>query len=307
MPSFVADVPGDYVAQLIVNDGSADSAPDTVTISTTNSAPVADAGPDQTVAAGQVVALDGGGSTDPDGAPLSYRWTLVATPAGSTAAIADLGAAVTTFVADRPGDYVVQLVVNDGQLDSAPDATVISTTNSVPVADAGADRLDVPIGSAVTLDGSASSDADGHPLSFTWSLTSRPSGSVAVLSDPTTPTPALVVDTAGDYLAQLVVSDGFADSAPDTVRVTVEPAPAMVTIDATDDAATEAGDVGVFTISRTGELSGPLTVELTILGTATNGGDYQALPSSVVIPAGSASLAITVVPVDDGDLEGREG
>jgi len=37
------------VAQLIVNDGKVDSAPDTVVITTENSAPVANAGPDQTV------------------------------------------------------------------------------------------------------------------------------------------------------------------------------------------------------------------------------------------------------------------
>ena len=47
-PSFTADKDGSYVVQLIVNDGTEDSA-DTVTItaSTGNSAPVANAGPDQ--------------------------------------------------------------------------------------------------------------------------------------------------------------------------------------------------------------------------------------------------------------------
>ncbi|MCB1852965.1 MAG: PKD domain containing protein, partial [Gammaproteobacteria bacterium] len=41
MPTFEVDVPGTYLAQLIVNDGTVDSAPDTVTISTENTAPVA--------------------------------------------------------------------------------------------------------------------------------------------------------------------------------------------------------------------------------------------------------------------------
>ena len=35
-PTFVADVAGSYVAQLVVNDGNVDSAPDTVTITTDN-------------------------------------------------------------------------------------------------------------------------------------------------------------------------------------------------------------------------------------------------------------------------------
>ena len=48
MPTFVVDEPGAYVVELIVHDGTVSSPPDTVTISTSTSAPVADAGPDQT-------------------------------------------------------------------------------------------------------------------------------------------------------------------------------------------------------------------------------------------------------------------
>ncbi len=58
---------------------------DSVTISTTNSAPVAEAGRDRAIALGQTVRLDGGASSDVDGDPLSYSWTLVARPAGSAA------------------------------------------------------------------------------------------------------------------------------------------------------------------------------------------------------------------------------
>ena len=46
-PTFVIDVFGDYEAQLIVNDGTVDSTPNVVIISTLNSAPVANAGEDQ--------------------------------------------------------------------------------------------------------------------------------------------------------------------------------------------------------------------------------------------------------------------
>ena len=48
-PTFVIDLPGSYVLRLVVHDGVAASEPDTVVISTVNSAPVANAGPDQTV------------------------------------------------------------------------------------------------------------------------------------------------------------------------------------------------------------------------------------------------------------------
>lgn len=306
-PSFVADQPGTYVAQLVVNDGLSESVPDAVTISTLNSAPVADAGDDQTVVAGAVVVLDGGGSSDPDGDALSFRWMLAAVPAGSAASIADPGAAVTSFVADQPGDYAVQLVVNDGELDSAPDAALVSTVNSAPVADAGPDQADVPLASTVTLDGSRSSDADGHPLTFSWALISRPEGSLATLAGVTTAAPDFVPDVFGDYVAQLVVNDGFADSAPDTVRVTTEAPPALVSVRATDGVAAEAGLApGTYTLLRVGPTAASLTVFYTVTGTATAAVDYVALPGSATFPAGEAETTLTVAPLDDALIEGPE-
>ena len=100
-PGFVADVPGSYVAQLIVSDGLVDSAPDTVTISTTNTAPVAVAGPDQRVPTGSLVTLDGSASLDADGTPLAYAWSFLSRPAGSAAALANAATVSPTFTADR--------------------------------------------------------------------------------------------------------------------------------------------------------------------------------------------------------------
>ena len=54
------------------------------------------------------------------------------------------------------GDYVVQLSVNDGWLDSAPDHVTISTVNSRPVADAGTPQ-EANLGDLISLDGSGSS------------------------------------------------------------------------------------------------------------------------------------------------------
>ena len=63
-PSFEVDIPGDYVIQLIVKDGTDNSTPDTVTISTENSPPVAKAGADQSVMVNDSVQLDGTGSSE---------------------------------------------------------------------------------------------------------------------------------------------------------------------------------------------------------------------------------------------------
>ena len=126
--TFTVDRAGDYTAQLIVNDGTLSSDPNTVMISTVNVAPVADAGPDQTVAVNVLVILGGSGSSDANGDPLTYSWSITSTPFGSAAALSSLTSVSTTFTADLAGTYVVQLIVNDGTVDSAP-KTVTITTN----------------------------------------------------------------------------------------------------------------------------------------------------------------------------------
>ena len=78
-PSFTADLPGNYVIKPVVTDSSGFvSAPDSVTISTTNTPPVADAGPDQAITLiGTTIQLDGSGSYDLESDPLTYQWTAV--------------------------------------------------------------------------------------------------------------------------------------------------------------------------------------------------------------------------------------
>ncbi len=222
-PNFVADKPGNYVVQLIVNDGLVNSPAATVTIGTDNAAPVANAGPDQTVALGAKVLLDGRSSLDPEGSPLAYAWSLTSRPAGSTAALDNTSLSSPSFTADKPGNYVAQLIVNDGSLSSAPDTVVVSTINSRPVADAGAAQS-VATGSSVSLDGSASRDADADALSFAWSFTTKPAGSTAAISPANAARPSFVADKDGIYVAQLIVSDASLASVPATVTITASTA-----------------------------------------------------------------------------------
>src|SRR4029453_6780206 len=122
------------------------------------------------------------------------------------------------FTADVAGTYIAQLIVNDGLLNSPPDTVTIDTRNVPPVANAGPDR-NATVGSTVVLDGSGSSDADGQPLTYSWSFTSRPTGSTATLTNPSGVSPSFVVDVPGTYVVQLIVNDGTANSAPDTVVI----------------------------------------------------------------------------------------
>jgi hypothetical protein len=217
-PTFVVDEQGNYTFQLVVNDGVQNSAPSNVTITTQNSAPVANAGPAQKVAAGATVQLDGSGSTDVDGDRLTYSWSLLSVPQGSSAAISNANAITPTFVADLNGTYIAQLIVNDGTTNSTPATVLITRGDTPPVANAGLAQT-VTVGSQVTLNGTASSDVDGDTLSFAWSIVSTPSGSKAVLTGAATPQPTFTVDLAGDYVIQLIVNDGTLNSAPATVVV----------------------------------------------------------------------------------------
>ncbi len=205
-PYFVADQPGAYTVRLVVSDGVASSAADTVLVSaSSNAAPVANAGPDALVNQGATVTLDGSGSTDPDGAALTWTWALVQQPAASQATLANASGPAPTFVADVSGTYLVQLVVGDGTQSSQPDSVVI-TANARPLANAGPDQT-APVGATVQLTGAASTDADGHPLTYAWSFQSRPTGSTATLSDPSLVDPTFRIDRPGSYVVRLVVSD----------------------------------------------------------------------------------------------------
>ncbi len=79
-----------YAVQLIVNDGSSDSAPRVVVISTGNVRPVADAGSNQIAQVGQAVVLDGTASHDANGDTLSYEWALLFKPLNSAAALGNV-------------------------------------------------------------------------------------------------------------------------------------------------------------------------------------------------------------------------
>jgi hypothetical protein len=214
-PTFVADLAGAYVVTLIVNDGKMDSAPDiiTITASTANLPPTANAGVNQNIATGTTAILDASASSDPNRDALTYSWQLVSRPSGSTAALAKSSDVKTTFVADKSGTYVAQLQVSDGKAQSELSYVTINAqaSNSAPVAIVGPNQY-VSIGSTVTLDGTASSDANRDALTYQWLIASSPQGSKAQLLGATTAKPTLVPDLAGSYVVSLRVNDGQIDS-----------------------------------------------------------------------------------------------
>ncbi len=222
-PKFTADVMGIYTLTLVVNDGKLDSATAAVTIvaSSTNSSPTANAGLAQSVVVGALVTLDGTGSTDANNDPITYKWSWGTKPTGSSAALSSTTTAKPTFTADVAGTYVLTLIVNDGKQDSAIAATTVtaSAANAAPVANAGVNQ-NVTAAAVVTLDGTASSDANRDALTYRWALAAKPTGSAATLSSATSAKPTFTADLAGVYVASLVVNDGLLDSVVSTTTIT---------------------------------------------------------------------------------------
>jgi transcription elongation GreA/GreB family factor len=215
-PKFTADLAGNYVLSLVVNDGKIDSAITSVSVtaSTANAAPVANAGNNQNVTIGSTVTLDGTTSSDANNDSLTYKWTLQSKPSNSSAVISPITSAKPTFKADLAGTYVATLVVSDGKANSdlAVVSILASVANSAPVAKAGVNQ-NVVVGTSITLDGTASSDANGDTLTYRWSLLYKPSTSLATLSSTSFSKPTFTADAVGTYVASLIVNDGKADSA----------------------------------------------------------------------------------------------
>ncbi|HVW86735.1 MAG TPA: PKD domain-containing protein, partial [Bryobacteraceae bacterium] len=291
-PVFTADVSGTYIAQLIVNDGFNDSNPSTVTITTTSiEPPTANAGPNQTVTHGSTVLLSGSG-TDPQHLALTFKWSLISKPTASNAVLSNPAVAGPTFVADQPGTYVAQLIVNNGTLNSAPATVTITTTNTAPVANPGTAQT-VGIGATVTLDGSRSSDADHDPLAYKWSFLSTPSGSASTLLSPNTTSPTFVADIAGPYVVQLIVNDGFTDSTPATVTVT---ASAGNAITLSPDPLNLAGASGTLTVS----IGNPAGAGGQVINLTAFDPTVARVPATVTIPQNSTSATVSVTPLASG-------
>ena len=181
------------------------------------------------------------------------------------------------------------------------DAVSYGLSNLPPDADAGADQTvldnDRDGVEMVTLDGSASSDRDGSIVSYDWRDGDTSIGTTATLN---------VSLSLGVHTLTLEVTDDGGASNTDTVVVTVSPAN-QVTVTASTPQATEAGPVaGVFTVTRSGDTSVPLTVQYTVAGTALAGADYVSLPGTVTIEAGSSTATVSVNPIDDIVYESNE-
>ena len=99
-------------------------------VRTGNDPPVADAGPDQIGAAAGTITLDGSGSFDPDGDPITFQWSQIA---GQAVSIAGMSAAKATFPAGEGQNYSFRLTVKDDRGAQAIARVTVTTTTAPPV------------------------------------------------------------------------------------------------------------------------------------------------------------------------------
>jgi plastocyanin len=190
--------PGRFQVALLADDGRklSNSQQQAIHPLHVNESPRAVAGPDRVVCPGEPVIFDGAPSHDGDGALTRFRWDF------GDGASAD-GEQVT-HVFETPGVYDVQLAVTDDSGASCGTATDFARVwvNAPPVAEAGGDR-DGFVGGAydhLLFDASASTDADGEPLSFLWDLGDGVTRSGAKVAHAYT--------EPGEYAVRLGVADG---------------------------------------------------------------------------------------------------
>jgi FG-GAP repeat/PKD domain/Bacterial Ig domain len=185
-----------------------------------NGAPTVNAGVDQSVLINTSVTLTSTAS-DPEGLPLSYKWAITSKPKNSQSTLTNSSKAVSSFTPDVAGTYEFSITVSDGQ-DEVSDVVIVlakanDPLNQPPVVNVAADQ-DSFVGNVVTLTATAS-DPEGKPLSYIWTFSSKPSGSLSQLSNANQAVSSFIPDIPGSYQLLLTVSDGQ-DSTSDSLVVT---------------------------------------------------------------------------------------
>jgi PKD repeat protein len=214
---------GDAVVQLVVNDGTIDSAPAVAQVHVTEgtmSGPAASVQGSTGGVAGTTLTLDGSRSTDPNGLSLVYQWTQLS---GMPVVIHGSETAQASLTPPAPGTYSFELGVSDWIFAASTTVTVNVAKEDVPIAVVTASSQ-AYVGDAVTLDGRASHDPLGSPLTFTWKQLSGPA---AMLTGMTSATPSFIPATNGTYVFQLEVSNSETTSAPVTATIAVQHFPQL--------------------------------------------------------------------------------
>ena len=195
-----------------------------VTITGSSRAPlpvVAQAGPDQTVSAGQTVTLDGTASAFAQ----TFSWT---SPAGIS--LTNPTSANPTFVAPAPGTYSFTLTVTGPGGPSTATVTITVNAAVTAIANAGPNQTGIQRGTKVTLDGSQSVGAG----TYAWTQVVSPGDPTVTLTGANTAKPTFTFPfykyPANNGLLQFKLVVTSPDGSSSQAQVTVTPTPDAVAI-----------------------------------------------------------------------------
>ncbi len=210
-PYHVFEEVGEYVVTLNVTDSDGNWATDTMTVTVVNTEPpMADAGEDDEITAGDTYTFDGSGSSDDVGI-VDYVWTF------TDVTDQELTGETPDYEFLSAGEFIVTLTVTDaeGQTDTDTVTIRVVSGNAAPMADAGEDQT-VEAGDPVEFSGLASMD-DGDIVNYTWTFLYDGGTETLYGAEPT-----FVFDIAGEYTVTLTVTDDGGETDTDTVTITVE-------------------------------------------------------------------------------------
>jgi hypothetical protein len=255
-----------------------------------------------TIAAGQTSAVV---TVSPlDDTAVEGNETVILTLSANAAYTVGSPSSGTVTIADNdtpPSLPVVSVTATDGSAsEPGTDKGTITITRT------GATTAALTVAFAVT--GTATSGTDYISIGTSAIIAAGQSSAVITIS----PLDDTAVEGSETVIVTLSANAAYTVGTPSSATVTIadnDSAPTLpvVTVTATDSSASEPGtDKGTFTVTRTGSTAAALAVSFTVGGTATSGTDYSALGSSVTIPAGATSAAVTVSPLDDALPEGNE-
>jgi dienelactone hydrolase len=212
---------GNYVFTLQVTDNSGDTDTDYVKVIVKNAAPDANAGSDREITLPVNSIVLTGTGLDTDGTITAYQWTQVS---GAAATLANANTASLTASNLVAGSYTFQLKVTDNLgATGVDDVTLIVNPPTIPVVNAGSDKLVKLPTSSATMLGTAS-DPDGSIVSYQWT---KISGSGCSMYNTTTSALKLSGMTSGVYKFRLSASDNQGHVGSDEVTVTVDAPPVV--------------------------------------------------------------------------------
>jgi parallel beta-helix repeat protein len=273
---------GTFTASVTVTDdaGATASATATVTVSA-NLPPTARlAVSPATGVVPFVVALDATGSSDPEGAALTYTFSC----GNGAAAIGPQSARTASCTYSTAGTFTASVTVSDGGSTAQATATVTANANQAPKASMKMTSAPAAVApTTATFDASASSDPEGRPLSYTFTC-----GNGTKVGPQTSAVATCSYSAGGTFNAKLTVTDdaGQQASSPNiklvigsnkapvaslTVTLSATKAPTVATLDASKSSDPEGTALTYTYTCGNGTVVGPTTTSKATCSYSTGG------------------------------------